>query len=50
MLVYLMGVIYELYHGDGLRCRDIHAKFHKNWFRHTKVVSGDTQTHRKVIS
>jgi hypothetical protein len=27
---------------DGLGCHDIHAKFHKDWFRHSKVVRGDT--------
>jgi hypothetical protein len=43
MLVLLMGGIYELRHCDGLRCHDINAKFHKDWFRHSEVVSGDTR-------
>jgi hypothetical protein len=25
----------------------IYAKFHKDWFRHTKVDRGDTPTHRQ---
>jgi hypothetical protein len=29
----LMGWIYELCHCDGLRCCDMHTKFHKDWFR-----------------
>jgi hypothetical protein len=33
----LMGDIYEVHHSDGLRCRDIHTKSHKDWFRHSKV-------------
>jgi hypothetical protein len=28
----------------GLRCHDIHTKFNDNWFRHSKVYMGDTQT------
>jgi hypothetical protein len=32
---------------DGLRCRDIRTKFHKDWFRRSKVNKGDTQTHRQ---
>jgi hypothetical protein len=30
---------------NGLRCRDIRTKFHKYWFRHSEVNTGDTQTH-----
>lgn len=26
--------------GDGLRCHDIHAEFHKEWFRHSKTGMG----------
>jgi hypothetical protein len=33
----LMGGIYEASGWDGLRCHDIHTKFHKAWFRHSKV-------------
>jgi hypothetical protein len=43
----LMGGIYELRRWDGLRCRNIHTEFHKDWFKHSKVNSGgytDTQT------
>jgi hypothetical protein len=33
---------------DGLRCHDIHTKFHRNWLRHSKVHGGgDSQTHRQ---
>jgi hypothetical protein len=42
-----MGGIYEVRRGDGLRWHDIHTKFHKDWFRHSKVDMGeftDTQT------
>jgi hypothetical protein len=43
----LMRGIYEVSRWDGPRCHDIHTKFHKDWFRHSKVFSGwftDTQT------
>jgi hypothetical protein len=42
MLVLLMREIYELHHRDGVRCHDIHTKFHKDFFRHSKVDRGDT--------
>jgi hypothetical protein len=29
--------IYEVSRWDGLRCHDIHTKFHKDWFGHSKV-------------
>jgi hypothetical protein len=32
---------------DELMWQDIHTKFHKIWFRHSKVDKGDTQTHRQ---
>jgi hypothetical protein len=35
-----MGGFYEVHHWDGLRCHDIHTKFHKDWFRHSKVYMG----------
>jgi hypothetical protein len=42
-----MGEIYEVRIWDGLRCHDIHIKFHKDWFRHLKINGerGDSQTH-----
>jgi hypothetical protein len=27
-------------HWDGLKCHDIHTKFHKDWLRHSKVNKG----------
>jgi hypothetical protein len=42
-----MEGIYELRRWDGLRCHDIHTKFHEDWFSHSKVDEGDTQTHRQ---
>jgi hypothetical protein len=39
----LMEGIYELGRWDGMRCYDIHTKFHRDWFRRSK---DDTQTHR----
>jgi hypothetical protein len=36
----LMGRIYEVCCWYGLRCHDMHTKFHKNWFRHSKVDGG----------
>jgi hypothetical protein len=42
-----MGGIYELSYSDGLRCHDIHTKFYKDWFKHLKVNSGDSQTQRQ---
>jgi hypothetical protein len=41
----LVGGIYEVHGWDGLRCRNIHTKFHKDWFRHLNI-DGDTQTAR----
>jgi hypothetical protein len=32
-----MGGIYEIRHSEELRCHDTHTKFHKDWFRHSKV-------------
>jgi hypothetical protein len=42
MLVLLMGWIYERWHWDGLRGHNIHIKFHKDLFRHSKVQMEDT--------
>jgi hypothetical protein len=39
-----MASIYEVRLSDGLRCHDVHTKFHKDWFRHSKVNVRDTQT------
>jgi hypothetical protein len=39
-----MGAIYEVRRFDRLRCHDIHTKFHKDWFCHSKDDAGDTQT------
>jgi hypothetical protein len=45
----LMGGIYQVRRSDALRCYEVHTKFHKNWFRHSKVDGGggfrDTHTH-----
>jgi hypothetical protein len=43
----LMGGICEVCSWDGLRCHDVHTKFHKDWFRHSKVIRGDSQTHKQ---
>jgi hypothetical protein len=43
----LMGGIYEVRRWGGLRCHDIHTKFHTDWFQHSEVIRGDTQTHRQ---
>jgi hypothetical protein len=37
-----MGGIYEVRRSD-----DLHTKFHKDWFSHSKVDRGETQTHRQ---
>jgi hypothetical protein len=45
----LMGGIYEyeVCRLVGLRCYEIHTKFHKNWFSHSEVSTRDSQTHRQ---
>jgi hypothetical protein len=35
-----MGGVYEICHQDGLWCHGIHAKFHKDSFKHSKVQRG----------
>jgi hypothetical protein len=30
--------VYEVRRSDGLRCHDVHTRFHKDWFRHSKVI------------
>jgi hypothetical protein len=42
MLVLLKGRIYEVRPFGWLRCHDIHTKFYRDWFRHSKVVKGNT--------
>jgi hypothetical protein len=37
ILVLLMDRICELHRWDGLRCHDIHTKFHTDWFSNPKV-------------
>jgi hypothetical protein len=41
-----MGGIYEVRRSDGLKCYDMHIKFHKDWFNHSYVIIEDTQTGR----
>jgi hypothetical protein len=36
----LMGGTYEVRRWDELRCHDIHTKFYKDWFRHSKWIGG----------
>jgi hypothetical protein len=43
----LMGGIYEVCRWNRLRCHDMHTEFHKDWYRHSKVNWGDSQTHRQ---
>jgi hypothetical protein len=43
----LMGGIYEVRRWDGFSCHYIHTKFHNNWFSHSNVNKGDTQTYRR---
>jgi hypothetical protein len=44
----LMKGIYEVRRWDVLRCHDIYTKFHKYWFKHSKVNGGgDIQTRRQ---
>jgi hypothetical protein len=31
---------------DGFRRHEIHIKFYKDWFRHSKLDRGDSQTQR----
>jgi hypothetical protein len=45
----LMGRIYKVRRWDGLKCHDIHTKFHKDWSRHSKVGTG-RYIDRKVIA
>jgi hypothetical protein len=32
---------------NGLKCHDVHTKFHKDRLRHSKVDTEDTQTRRQ---
>jgi hypothetical protein len=36
----LMRGIYEVWRWDGIRCHDVHTRFLKDWFRHSKVTAG----------
>jgi hypothetical protein len=36
----LKGELYEVRRWDGFSCHDIHAKFRKDRFRHSKVYRG----------
>jgi hypothetical protein len=49
VLLLLTGRIYELCSWDGLRCHDMHVKFHKYWFKHWKVIRGDTHTNTQTV-
>jgi hypothetical protein len=40
----LMGGIYEACRWDGFRCHDVHTKFRKDWFSHSDVKGGHTDT------
>jgi hypothetical protein len=31
----------------GIKCRDIHTNFHKDWFMHSEVYKSDTHTPRQ---
>jgi hypothetical protein len=42
VLVLLMGVIYEVYRGDGLRRHGIHTEFHEDWLRHSRNINVTT--------
>jgi hypothetical protein len=41
----MIGRIYDVQRGDGLRSHDIYANFHQDWFRHLKV-DGSDRIHR----
>jgi hypothetical protein len=43
----VIGRIYEVRRRDGLRCHDIHTKFHKDSFSNSKVNRGDIEAHRQ---
>jgi hypothetical protein len=45
----LMGGIYEVRRWDGLRCHDIHTKFHIDSFRHSKVDGGGIHRHTESM-
>lgn len=46
----LMGEIYEVCRLDGLRRHDIRTKFHTDWFSHSEVNIGNSQTHSMEIA
>jgi hypothetical protein len=43
----LMGEIYEVGRLNGLRCYDIHTKFHEDYFGNSVVNMGDSEAHRQ---
>jgi hypothetical protein len=45
----LMGGIYKVRRWDGLRCHDKYAKFHKDWFRHSNILSQWYSTFWKIL-
>jgi hypothetical protein len=45
----VLGRIYKICHLDALRCHDIHAKLHKDWFWHSKVDWGYTHTQQSYL-
>jgi hypothetical protein len=42
-----MGAIYELRRFNDYGWHDVRADFNENRFRYSKVVKGDTHTHRQ---
>jgi hypothetical protein len=48
MLVLLMGGICVVHRWDGLRWHGVRTKFHKDWFRHSKVSGGIHEDTRKT--
>jgi hypothetical protein len=43
-VVLLKGGIYKMRLLDGVKCHHIHTKFHKDWFRNSKLIGEDTHT------
>jgi hypothetical protein len=50
MFELLMRGICEVHHSDGLRWHDLHIKFHKDRFRRSEVVTGETHRHTHTQS
>jgi hypothetical protein len=49
MVMLLMGRIYEVRCWDGPRCHDVSTKILKDWFRHSKVVMGNTHRGTQIV-